>query len=371
MICTSSQLLVVFYTLYVVTAIMSPRSPVRSSNQSPEDMEFISKLDKENDAASKILASILTSKSGWTHVNTKDGVTVEKRFLPAQDFVSVEDRKKGGKHACVKSSGIINSSPESVYELFCDNSRVNEYNEHCIKMIDVLQFGGGRGKGGGGKKSNGVETWSKITWASGPKYGPFKPRDFLSVVYFQKFSNGTSIVLNRPAYQSKFATTTKSNDDEEGGGAKYVRATILLAGNVIEPHGEHGEKTLLTQVAHINPGGGADTPAVAWIINKVCAFGPPAFFRKLEAAAQKSDAMALRKRMKRQQQQKLNFIIPSLSRGQEAFKGMQAWYREGREGAKHEWNRMMNGGKKRKGGDSIDNVSDGKRVAVVGSVSKR
>ena len=44
-----------------------------------------------------------------------------------------------------------------------------------------------------------------------------------------------------------------------------VRATVLLAGNIIEPHGENGAWTKLTQIAHVNPGGAADTPAIAWV----------------------------------------------------------------------------------------------------------
>jgi hypothetical protein len=44
--------------------------------------------------------------------------------------------------------------------------------------------------------------------------------------------------------------------------------------------------TKFTQIAHINPGGGADTTAIAWVINKLCAVGPPTFIRKLETAAQ-------------------------------------------------------------------------------------
>ena len=44
-----------------------------------------------------------------------------------------------------------------------------------------------------------------------------------------------------------------------------VRATILLAGNILEPYGSDQMSTKLTQIAHVNPGGGADTPAIAWV----------------------------------------------------------------------------------------------------------
>ena len=68
---------------------------------------------------------------------------------------------------------------------------------------------------------------------------------------------------------------------------QYIRATILLAGNIMKPCGPNGSQTHLTQIAQINPGGGADTKTAAFFINKLCAVGPPTFFSKLEVAAQK------------------------------------------------------------------------------------
>ena len=117
---------------------------------------------------------------------------------------------------------------------------------------------------------------------SGPSYGPFKARDYVSVVNFKEFNNGTFMITNRPAYHPDFPPNKK-----------YVRATLLLVGNIIEPVMGIGNEqhTRLTQVAHINPGGAADTSAAAFVINKLCAVGPPSFIKKLEAAAQKSDRM--------------------------------------------------------------------------------
>jgi hypothetical protein len=115
----------------------------------------------------------------------------------------------------------------------------------------------------------------------GPKYGPFKARDFASVVNFKKFQNGTFMIINRPAYHPNYPPTSK-----------YVRATTLLVGNIIEPvRSGDMEYTRLTQVAHVNPGGAGDNSAAAFVINKLCAVGPPSFIRKLELAAQKSDNM--------------------------------------------------------------------------------
>jgi hypothetical protein len=117
--------------------------------------------------------------------------------------------------------------------------------------------------------------WSKISYAVTPTYSPFKSRDFLSVVHYNKFCNGTSVIVNRPAYLASHPPTEL-----------HVRATVLLAGNIIRPYGESGNRTHLTVIAQVNPGGGADTPAAAWLINKLCAVGPPQFMRRLETAAQ-------------------------------------------------------------------------------------
>ena len=68
------------------------------------------------------------------------------------------------------------------------------------------------------------QSWGKVTWAAGPKYGPFKPRDFCTVVQFIARRDGSRVVLNRPAYHSDFAPV-----------GSHVRACVLLAGNIMEP----------------------------------------------------------------------------------------------------------------------------------------
>ena len=114
-----------------------------------------------------MLSELFSATSGWKYVNTKDGVIVEKRTLPAGSFVDASDAEKGSKHACVKSTGVVKAPLDVVFELFTDNSRVSEYNEHCKVMKDVHQFpqkgkapfaadSGADGMGGGS---------TKITWA--------------------------------------------------------------------------------------------------------------------------------------------------------------------------------------------------------------
>jgi hypothetical protein len=236
------------------------------------DPNFMLNLEQHNKIAYYNLQSLHRSNHGWIFVNKKDGVTVHKRFLQdAPVYLSANDVIAGKKHAIVKSTGIIDAPPKDVFDLFLNNDRVKEYNEHCEVLKDVHTL-----------PRQGLVSWSKIAWAASPKYSPFKAREFCSVVsYLQHANNGTYYILNRPAYLSMCP-------NHKG---RYVKATILLAGNILEPHGDDGKQTKLTQIAHINPGGGADTAAIAWLINKVCAVGPPSFVRKLEVAARKTVAV--------------------------------------------------------------------------------
>lgn len=239
--------------------------PTLFRSESPE-VGFADKLKAENEEMYALLLDLVSNKDGWTHVvTTADGVTVQKRKMPTGSYVKEEDAAAGKKHAGVKSTGIIKAPIETVFELFIDNDRVREYNEHIVKVrnVDALIP----------KSSNSKSHWTKVTWSSSPKYGPFKARDFVSVVNYRKFNNGTCIILNRPAYLEGY----------EPQPSKYVRATILLAANILTPT-KNGH-TKLTQIAHINPGGGADTKVVAKIINGLCAKGPPYFFNNLQKAA--------------------------------------------------------------------------------------
>lgn len=235
-----------------------------------EDLNFVSSLDQSNKEALDMLLKLYHSKDNdWSFVAKKHDVSVFRRFLDAGTFVNKEDATRGSKHACVKSCGVINAKPRDVYELFMNTPKTNEYNEHILTNHDIFYFSN--------NQSN-TNSWNKVSYATGPKMGLFKARDFVSVVNFIQNTGKNKdsyIILNRPAYFSSFKP--KSN---------YVRATVLLAGNIIEPYDNDKSKTKLTLIAHVNPGGGGDNSAVAWMINQLCAVGPPIFIRKVEAATQ-------------------------------------------------------------------------------------
>ena len=261
----------------VVESIISKNSKIYDDNKNYSsdnaDDRFISNIDKHNKEALRTLLDLIHSNNydDWMFIIKNQGVTVERRYLtPSGSFVSNADASKGSKHACVKSTAILDVSPDHVFNLLADSKRAREYNDHIKTNRDVIHLPRQN-------SNNNVSNWTKCTWAATAKKGVFKPRDFITVAHFTRYDNGTSIMLNRPAYLKSYPPTDK-----------YVRATVLLAGNIIRPHGLYGNQTHLTMLAQINPGGISDTPAAAWIINKLCASGPPSFIRKLEHAAKKT-----------------------------------------------------------------------------------
>jgi hypothetical protein len=56
----------------------------------------------------------------------------------------------------------------------------------------------------------------------------------------------------------------------------------------MRPNDQDPSKTDFVTIAHINPGGAADTPLGAKIVNHLCTHGPVNFIMKLEGAASKA-----------------------------------------------------------------------------------
>lgn len=255
--------------------IMAERgAATRSSvDLSDEDIEFVEKLDADNLEAYDLVMDLQKSSgSGWKHVvTTPNGVTVERRKMPTGSYTIPSDAAAGAKHAGVKTTGVIKAPPMKVFNLFINNDRVGEYNEHIVKVLDVDGVVPTKKT-----EAKSPKQWTKLAWSSSPKYGPLKARDFLSVVHFHKRDDGSYVIINRPGYLSSYPVMKK-----------FTRATVLLAGNVIEPHPDRSDWSVVTQIAHVNPGGLADSKLVAKMINALCAKGPPAFFAGLEKAARK------------------------------------------------------------------------------------
>eukprot|EP00752_Nemacystus_decipiens_P004825 g4391.t1 len=254
----------------------------------------------------------VVARDGWEHVATTSGVVVHRQYIAlGPDGTPIEEDtaaaaeaggptaepsavvggrtsnggssggggRSGGndnspRFACVKATAVISVPPEVVYLLFADNSRVSEYNEHCreVKDLEVLSQD------------------SKITWAASGRMGPFKARDFCTLVHFRTLSDGTLAQVSRPVEHPAAPRSSR-----------YVRSEILLAGNFMRPVPGDPSRTEFLMVTHVNPGGAAETRAGAMLVNSLCASSPVNFIRRLEVAAQK----LMLELQEQQQQQKL------------------------------------------------------------------
>ena len=218
-------------------------------------------LKAQNDANVLNMYEVIDSQ-GWTHVITDGSITVWKKNIPPGTYLANEasNDKAGAKFACIKATAVLAAPPREVYKLFLDNSRVSEYNDHCPRLEDVEI----------------LSKDTKIAWSATNSYanGIIKARDFVTMVHYREESDGTLMSVNRPA-----------THPSRPAGNKFQRAEVLLAGNVIRPIKGEPEKTFLTLITHINPGGVVDNAIGAAITNKLTATSPVAFIRKLEKAA--------------------------------------------------------------------------------------
>jgi len=196
------------------------------------------------------LFSVLAG-DGWEHVLHKDGVDVYRKRI-------VDMYQGGEKFYCIKAVGVIDAKAGDIYDLLKDTERVNEYNEECAAVKDIET----------------LNDDTKVTWASSKTYFPFKARDFVTRVHNTKLNDGTYVVMSQ--------SQDMAYKPPEGG--EFVRTEVLLSGNVMRPDPSDPNKTQFTTVAHINPGGAADTPLGAQLANRICVHGPVSFIRKLENA---------------------------------------------------------------------------------------
>mmetsp|Transcript_14175 Transcript_14175/g.28018 ORF Transcript_14175/g.28018 Transcript_14175/m.28018 type:complete len:496 (+) Transcript_14175:213-1700(+) len=187
----------------------------------------------------------------WEHVLCLGGVNVYRK--------RITDIQGGEKFYCIKAVRTINAKPIDVYDLLKDPNRISEYNDECAQSEELPP----------------LSEDTRLTWACSKKYGPFKARDFITRVHHRRMSDGTMVVMSQ----------SEDIDWQNQQGKDYVRTEVLLAGNVIRPDPNDPSKTEFTTIAHVNPGGAADTPLGSRLVNHICTHGPVNFILKLENAA--------------------------------------------------------------------------------------
>lgn len=171
-------------------------------------------------------------------------------------------RLKNQRHACILAKGVLDADPEEVYDLFAEAHRAKEFNEYCEECVDLDR----------------LNQNTKVSWSATKPFGFFQARDFVTLCHYTTLDDGSRIIVNR-------ATTHHSKPADS---KKYQRAEILIAANIIRPHGKR--QTHLTLVTHINPKGAIDNSLAATISNQIVKRSPVAFFEAVEKAAAANSA---------------------------------------------------------------------------------
>lgn len=196
---------------------------------------------------SETLALLDERDARWAPVVKKGRVRVWR--LRAAD-------NAGSRHACVLAKGVVDAPPDAVYALFADAARAREFNEFCVECVDVAT----------------LDAATKISWSRTKAFGPFKPRDFVTLCHFAPLPGGARGIFNR-------AATHASKPPRPD----YERGEVVLAANVVEAAA--GGRTRLTLLTQINPRGAIDSGVGAAISNALVARSPVAFFDAIEKAA--------------------------------------------------------------------------------------
>ena len=209
-------------------------------------MQYSALNDQTLNKILKLIDPKTRSQQGWKLIKSENGYEVHRKFM--------NPGLPGSQFACVMCHGIINSAPEDVLNLFEDDSRVPEYNSFYAdgKDLEIVADG------------------TKVVWTGSPPVFPFKARDFCTVVHIRKLKDGTFVILNRAI---KHPRAPPRPD--------YVRASIILAGNIIQPISGQPKKCKLTMLTQVDPGG----VIPPWVINHICTLGPIGFLQNVETAS--------------------------------------------------------------------------------------
>ena len=158
------------------------------------------------------------------------------------------------RFAIVMAQAELDAPPEQVYSYFMDNKRVHQYNEYCAEVED-LEY---------------LDDQTKISWScSGPiAGGTISARDFVTRSHYCALDDGTLVIANRAEEHDKAPPSHR-----------YVRMKMVWGGNIIRAHGR--DRTLLTTITHINPGGVGETRYGLLFLNATAASGPRKFMNGL------------------------------------------------------------------------------------------
>mmetsp|Transcript_14823 Transcript_14823/g.34797 ORF Transcript_14823/g.34797 Transcript_14823/m.34797 type:complete len:510 (+) Transcript_14823:186-1715(+) len=206
----------------------------------------------------KLVAAALqqqTDDASWEAVSDEGGLTIWRKYFPKDMPIAGRKIGSAAKFACVKAQATIDAPLEKVYELFLDNSRVQEYNEYC-KGVQDLEW---------------LDETTKVTHSFTGR--PWS-RDFVTRVHYRSLGEDARIVVSRAEDHPKAQVM--------GG---YTRMEMALGANIMRRAPADPTKTEFTLITHVNPGGFASTQFGAAVTNRLSTESPRQFITKLNRAA--------------------------------------------------------------------------------------
>jgi len=201
-----------------------------------------------------VTTSAFSQPSIWELCNEKGGVTVWRTY---------HDVKTGSGTSptpTIKARRVIDATPAEAYALFIDDSRVSEYNANCAELEDLVQV------------SQTPTSQTKVNWCATSRFGPFKARDFLTLVHNRDLGDSyASVACN---VELPALCPAKQN---------YVRSQIQLSASFFRPlPGGKTEFIQITQVGEL--GGVADSKVAKRIQDGLVLNAPVEFLTKFNEA---------------------------------------------------------------------------------------
>mmetsp|Transcript_51791 Transcript_51791/g.105408 ORF Transcript_51791/g.105408 Transcript_51791/m.105408 type:complete len:518 (+) Transcript_51791:192-1745(+) len=193
--------------------------------------------------------------SSWESVSDEGGLTVWRKYFSKDTAFAGKNIGSAAKFACVKARSVIDAPLETVYELFLDNTRVQEYNEYCKDVVDLEWLD---------QSTKVTHSFTGRPWS----------RDFVTRVHYRSLGEDARIVVSR-AEDHPLA--------QEMGG--YTRMEMALGANIMQRCPDDPSKTEFTLITHVNPGGFASTQFGAAVTNRLSTESPRVFLTKLARAA--------------------------------------------------------------------------------------
>lgn len=201
-----------------------------------------------------VTTSAFSQPSIWELCNEKGGVKVWRTY---------HDVKTGSGTSptpTIKARRVIDATPAEAYALFIDDERVSEYNANCAELEDLVQL------------SQTSTSQTKVNWCATSRFGPFKARDFLTLVHSRDLGDSYASV----ACNVELPTLCPAKQN-------YVRSQIQLSASFFRPlPGGKTEFIQITQVGEL--GGVADSKVAKKIQDGLVLNAPVEFLTKFNEA---------------------------------------------------------------------------------------